>query len=153
MATQVEARAGDGVHLPDGLLAEAEGVAGAVLTAEGVAEAEISIAFISDEEIAAMNAQYLSHPGPTDVISFPLHRPGGPPLGDLYIGADEAGRQARAHGVSLREELLRLCVHGTLHILGYEHPDSEDRAGSPMYLRQEELLRQYLARDGDPSAT
>lgn len=151
MAISVEAHRAEGVDLPDALAAELEGVAAAVLIAEGTADAEISIALVGDAEIEAMNRQYLDHEGPTDVISFPLHRPGGAPLGDLYVGVEQAARQAEALGVSVREELLRLCVHGTLHILGYEHPETDDRAGSPMYLRQEELLREYLAGPTAPA--
>jgi probable rRNA maturation factor len=140
----VDAELGDGLSLP---LAteEVERVVHWVLRAEGVSDAELSIALVSDEDIAAMNQRYLGHEGPTDVISFPLHRPGGPPVGDVYIGAEQALRQAEGSGVAPREEVLRLAVHGTLHVLGYEHPEGPDREGSPMYLRQEALLAGFLA--------
>ena len=45
------------------------------------------------------------------------------------------------------EEVLRLAVHGTLHVLGYDHPEGAERAGSEMFTRQEELLRAFLASD------
>ena len=51
----------------------------AVLRHEGVRDAEISITLLDDREIAGMNAEFLSHDGPTDVISFPLFEPGEPP--------------------------------------------------------------------------
>ena len=140
----IEAHLGEGATLPIPL-EEVERAVKAVLDAEGVAEGELSVAFVSDEEIAALNERFLAHEGPTDVISFPLHLPGGPPLGDIYIGAEQAARQAPG---PVREEILRLAVHGTLHILGYEHPEGAEREGSPMYLRQEELLAAFLvARD------
>jgi probable rRNA maturation factor len=116
-----------------------------VLRAEGVAAAEISVALVGDDEIAALNQQYLDHEGPTDVISFHLHDRGEPPLGDVYVGVDQAARQAAGFGASVAEEVLRLAVHGTLHVLGYEHPEGDDRAGSPMFVRQEALLKEFLS--------
>lgn len=116
-----------------------------VLRAEGVEAAEISVALVSDDEIAALNQQYLQHEGPTDVISFHLHDEGEPPLGDVYVGVDQAARQAAGFGASVADEVLRLAVHGTLHVLGYAHPEGEDRAGSPMFLRQEALLKEFLS--------
>ena len=138
------AELGEGASLPIPL-EEVERAVAAVLDAEGVAEAEVSVAFVSDEEIAALNERFLSHEGVTDVISFPLHLPGGAPLGDIYVGAEQAVRQAPGDA---RDEILRLAIHGTLHILGYEHPEDGDREGSPMYLRQEELLAAFLASRG-----
>lgn len=111
-----------------------------VLAAEEVAAAQISVTFLPDARIAALNERHLGHAGPTDVISFALHPPGAPPVGDIYVGVEQALRQAAECGVSPAEECLRLTVHGVLHVLGYDHPDSEDRADSPMYRRQEALL-------------
>jgi probable rRNA maturation factor len=116
-----------------------------VLRAEGIEAAEISVALVSDHEIAALNEQYLSHEGPTDVISFHLHDRGEPPLGDVYVGVDQAARQAAGFGASVADEVLRLAVHGTLHVLGYEHPEGDDRAASPMFARQEALLQEFLS--------
>lgn len=127
---------------------EAERVEAAVrhvLAAEGVRVAEISIALVGDGEIAQLNEQYLDHEGPTDVISFELHERGEAPLGDVYVGVDQAARQAAGYGVSAGEEVLRLAVHGTLHVLGYAHPEGDDRADSPMFARQEALLRAFLS--------
>ena len=116
------------------------------LRAEGVATAEISIALLPDSRIAGMNREHLGHSGATDVISFALHSPGEPPLGDIYIGAEQARRQAAELGVPLDEELLRLALHGTLHVLGYDHPEGEERHDSSMYARQEELLISFLTQ-------
>jgi probable rRNA maturation factor len=142
---EVEAATGEGVRLPLEL-GQVEDVVRHVLAAEGVRSAEISIAFLADEEIATLNEGYLSHPGATDVISFALHGEGERPLGDVYVGAEQAGRQAVELGVPVREELLRLAIHGTLHVLGHDHPAEADRADSPMYRRQEELLASFLDR-------
>jgi len=121
-----------------------------VLRAEGVDAAEISVALVGDGEIAALNEQYLAHEGPTDVISFHLHDRGEPPLGDVYVGVDQAARQADGFGATAAEEVLRLAVHGTLHVLGYDHPAGADRAESEMFRRQEALLAEFLS--GGPGA-
>lgn len=120
-----------------------------VLAHEGVVDAEVSYAFLDDDAIAALNREHLDHEGPTDVISFPLSAEGQPLVGDVYIGALQARRQAAELGVPLDEEMLRLVVHGTLHVLGYEHPEEEDREGSEMYVRQEALLAEILDAAAD----
>lgn len=116
-----------------------------VLAAEGCTGGSLSITFLDDAEIARLNGEYLDHPHGTDVLSFALHPPGAPPVGDVYIGAEQAARQAAGLGVAAGEELLRLVVHGTLHVLGYDHPAGEERHGSAMFQRQEELLRPLVA--------
>lgn len=121
-------------------------VADRVLRAEGVRSATLSIAFVSDRRIAALNWRHLGHRGPTDVISFgfaPSH-PGAPIEGDIYIAPDVARRNAVANRRGAREELLRLVVHGVLHVLGHDHPEGEARQGSPMWKRQEALLATVL---------
>lgn len=142
-AATVEVHLAEGVTLP--LAPEAvEAAVLMVLSSEAVETAELSIAFVGDAEMERLNLEYLSHEGTTDVISFPLSRPGEPVVGDVYVGADQARRQAEELGVPLTEELLRLAVHGTLHVLGYDHPEGDDREGSEMYVRQEALLARVL---------
>jgi probable rRNA maturation factor len=144
---EVEVSVGDGVTPPvDPRRVEA--AVRHVLRAEGVEEAEISIALVGDGEIATLNADYLDHEGPTDVISFALHDAGDAPLGDVYVGVGQALRQAAEFGATPAEEVLRLAVHGTLHVLGYDHPDGAERTGSEMFARQEELIRGFLASEG-----
>jgi probable rRNA maturation factor len=118
----------------------------AVLEAEKVGEAMISIAFVGRSAIAALNQRYLGRVGPTDVISFGLGRIGrsGAVLGDIYICPDVARANARRQNVRLGEELLRLVVHGTLHVLGYDHPEDGRRMKSPMWRRQERILARVL---------
>ena len=117
-------------------------IATAVLRAEGVRDALVSIALVSPRQIARVNARHLGHAGPTDVISFALGRgtgasARGPVVGDIYI----APAVARTIAIGVRQELARLVVHGTLHVLGYDHPEGDDRTSSPMWRRQERLLR------------
>lgn len=115
-----------------------------VLDHQGVGDAEISLTLLDDDGITALNRQYLSKDRPTDVIAFTLQG-GEAVLGDVYLGLDQARRQAEELGVTLDEELVRLAVHGTLHVLGHDHPDGPERTESPMFTLQEELVRQLRA--------
>lgn len=143
---EVEVSVGEGVTAPVDE-ARVEAAVRHVLAAEGVSEAELSIALVGDDEIASLNSEYLGHEGPTDVISFHLHDAGAgePPLGDVYVDVDQAVRQAAEFGAAPAEEVLRLAVHGTLHVLGYDHPSGAERQGSEMFARQEALLREFLS--------
>lgn len=118
-------------------------LADGVLRRERVRDALLSIAFVTDRRIAALNRTHLGHAGPTDVISFGFAPvgPGRAVVGDVYIAPGVARRNARAHGGGVREELMRLVVHGVLHVIGHDHPEDETRYESPMWRRQERLLR------------
>lgn len=109
-------------------------------------DAMISIAFVGRAAISALNHRYLGHAGPTDVISFGLDRVGkrAPVLGDIYICPEVARANARLEDIRPGEELLRLVVHGTLHVLGHEHPDGRMRMASSMWLKQERILARVL---------
>lgn len=109
------------------------------LQAEGREVVELSLTVLDDEGIRELNRTWLGHDRPTDVIAFGLGEEGDL-VGDVYLGFEQARRQATEHGVSVREELARLTVHGTLHVLGHDHPEGEERWDSPMYRRQEEIL-------------
>src|SRR5687768_8216225 len=145
MSLDVEVH-GDGVRAPLGR-ARVERLVRRVLRAERVQRARVSIAFVSSGAIATLNRRHLGHRGPTDVISFPFAPAAdGEPLGgDIYIAPDVARANARRHGVPVREETARLVIHGTLHILGYEHPEGAARERAPMWRRQERLLRTLWA--------
>ncbi len=116
----------------------------AVLDREGIQEGEISIVLLNDAGISALNKEYFGRDRPTDVIAYALHAPGDPVLGDVYLGFEQAQRQASELGVPLDEELVRLVIHGALHVLGYQHPEGEDRFGSRMFIIQEKLLQGVL---------
>ena len=118
--------------------------------AEGVHAGEVSVTFLDDQGIGALNRDYFGKDRPTDVIAFALHEAGEPLLGDIYVGYEQARRQAEELSVPLEEELLRLAIHGALHLLGHDHPQGEERDGSEMFRRQEELLRKVLGREVSP---
>ena len=115
------------------------------LDAEGVWLSEISLTLLGDAQIQTLNRDHLGHDAPTDVLSFALHEDGEPPLGDIYVGVDQARRQAAEASVSEAEELVRLAVHGTLHVLGWDHPDDpEERYASKMWQRQETIVAEVM---------
>ena len=118
----------------------------ATLKAEHVRDAMLSITFVGRAAISRLNQSYLGHEGPTDVISFGLDRIGrrGAVLGDIYICVEVARENAKRQGVPAGEELLRLVVHGTLHVLGRDHPAGPMRTASPMWRRQEKILARIL---------
>jgi rRNA maturation RNase YbeY len=132
----------EGVRIPVARVRVAA-LAKGVLRRERVRDALLSIAFVTDRRIASLNRAHLGHTGPTDVISFgfaPVGA-GAAVVGDVYIAPGVARRNAAEHGGAVREELMRLVVHGVLHVLGHDHPEGESRYASPMWQRQEGLLR------------
>ena len=125
----------------------AERAATAALRAERIGHAILSITFVGTRRIAALNRRHLGHAGATDVISFgfPPCGPGAPLVGDVYVATDVARRSARERGIPLREELVRLVVHGTLHVAGWDHPTGPTRTESGMWRRQERVVRRVLS--------
>lgn len=100
----------------------------------------MSYTFVSADEIRDLNREYLDRDGTTDVIAFDLGD-GHSLLGDVYISPEVAIENASRLGVSEHREILRLVVHGSLHVIGLDHPEGLDRETAPMFALQEELLR------------
>jgi probable rRNA maturation factor len=136
--------------LVDGALPDLErrlaGAAAATLEATGSAAGALSLTLVDDVRIAGLNQQYLGRPGTTDVLAFALHHPGEDAVGDIYIGYEQALRQAEELGIPPHEELDRLAVHGTLHVLGFDHPEGEERRDCEMWRIQERVLEQLRNR-------
>ncbi|MDR0306577.1 MAG: rRNA maturation RNase YbeY [Chitinispirillales bacterium] len=80
----------------------------------------------SDYFIRKLNRQYRGKDKPTDVLSFEFSDQD--LLGEIYISLQRAKTQARSYGLTYDEELKRLLVHGLLHLMGYDHIKSKDRA-------------------------
>jgi probable rRNA maturation factor len=102
--------------------------------------AAVSVSFLGPLRMRRLNAEYKGHDRPTDVLSFALQPPDGLRLADVYICTAMAKREARARQIPVRQELIRLIVHGTLHALGYDHPEDERRERSAMWRRQERYV-------------
>ena len=106
----------------------------AVLAAMGEGEnhpAEVHLFYTDDAGIRAVNKEQRGVDKPTDVLSFPMgtvdFATGRMFLGDVIVSLPTAQRQARAYGHGYQRELCYLAVHGTLHLLGYDHDAEEDR--------------------------
>ena len=103
-------------------------------------EGLVSVTFLGRDAMRRMNAEHKGRDVPTDVLTFAMTDGIGRLVGDVYVCHSVAAREAKAQGVSLREELIRLVVHGTLHALGRTHPEGEGRTRSPMWRRQERYV-------------
>ena len=99
---------------------------------EGV---KLSVAFLPPEEIQKFNERYRDKKGPTDVLSF---KEGDQYLGEVLICPKIVKSQAKRHNLPYEREIKRVLIHGVLHILGYDHKNSEDK--KRMRSREEELL-------------
>lgn len=95
---------------------------------------EISIVLVSDARIAALHAEFMNDPSPTDVITF--HH------GEIVLSAETARREARRRGLPLPQEIARYAVHGLLHLAGWS--DTGVAAAAKMRARQEKILRRAL---------
>ncbi len=116
-----------------------------VLRAEGVRRGLVSVTLLTRPQMAKLNRKHFGRSGSTDVIAFGFRDPIGALIGDVYLCPAEAAMNAWKFGVGVCEEILRTAVHGTLHVLGYDHPEGESRTNSAMWKRQERLLARYLA--------
>lgn len=110
----------------------------------GERRGEVSVTFLPATEMQALNRRWLGRDEETDVLAFELGD-GEEVVGDVYVAPETARRAAREHGVPPEEELARVVIHGVLHTLGHDHPEGEERYGSPMFRLQEELLRHLLS--------
>lgn len=119
------------------------------LAAEGVEPGVVSIVITDDATIRELNARFLGIDAPTDVLSFPLReaatdQPFVLPvetlaeIGEIVISLPTAERQAAENELALQDEVAHLAVHGTLHLLGYDHIEPADDA--QMRAKEEALL-------------
>ncbi len=102
---------------------------------------EISVRLTSDDEVRQLNAQYRGKDKPTNVLSFPMIQPdlldtvtqnsddGEVLLGDIVLAHGVCVAEAADRGVTLAEHATHLIVHGTLHLLGYDHQGDDEAAG------------------------
>lgn len=135
-----------------------------VLSDEGLTAGELGVSFVGARRMRGLNRDYLGHAEVTDVLSFPLEDGDEPAaaapvsgaatggasfagaaaddpalprlLGDVVVCPTRAAAQARGAGIPLAREIATLLVHGTLHVLGYDH----ETDGGEMTARQDELL-------------
>lgn len=116
-----------------------------MLAWEGARDATVELSLLDAPAMRRLNRRATGRRGLTDVIAYALPQPDGRLVGDIFIcpaaaAAWVAGDPGRVRRVA--EELTRLAVHGTLHVLGYDHPDGQGRMRSTMWRKQE----RYVAR-------
>lgn len=107
------------------------------LKAHKVSQATIDVVLVSDAMIEKMNSEFLQHHYTTDVITFPLEE--SPLQGEIYISLDTARAQAKEYSVTVVNELCRLAVHGTLHLLGYV--DTTDAEREQMHTLENRFIK------------
>lgn len=113
----------------------------------GSEEAEVSLMLVDDQRIHALNLEYRGVDRPTDVLSFALQEEmeeepesefEDEMLGDIVISIPRARVQAEEYGHSFEREVVYLAVHGTLHLLGYDHEEEADK--QEMRSKEEEVM-------------
>ena len=100
---------------------------------------DITLIFCTDEELLAINKEHLDHDYYTDIITFNYNNDS-IVSGDLFISVDRIKDNATQLGVSMEEELHRVCYHGVLHLVGYndktDHEIEVMRAKENFYLNK-----------------
>ena len=125
----------------------------ATLLESGIA-IEVSVRFASDEEVTALNAAWRGKESPTNVLSFPMLEPqliselgrtagGEALLGDVILAHGVCAREAADKDIRIESHAAHLIVHGTLHLLGYDHETGEAEAEA-----MEDAERRALAAIG-----
>jgi probable rRNA maturation factor len=113
-------------------------------------EAELSLLITEDSEIAELNKQYRKKDKATDVLSFPMQKiKSGKKvvsglLGDVVISAETTISQAKEYETTVPEEFLRLLIHGTLHLLGYDHENVTKAEAEKMVRKELQLYKKIV---------
>ncbi len=110
------------------------------LRSERIDGAMVTVVMVDSRRIRQINRRYLAHDFVTDVISFPLE-PRPRLEGEIYVNLDRARAQAKEFGVTVWNEVVRLVVHGALHLTGYD--DRTGRTAARMRRRQELLVARF----------
>ncbi len=96
---------------------------------EAMDEAQLTVRIVDEAEIRELNATYRGKDYATNVLSFPFEAPPGvdiPLLGDIIICAAVVAREAEEQGKLLESHWAHMVIHGTLHLLGYDHIEETD---------------------------
>jgi rRNA maturation RNase YbeY len=98
--------------------------------------------FCSEDYLLKINQQFLSHETYTDVITFPLSNPNEPVYGEVYMSVDRIKENAKAFKVPYQNELLRVMIHGALHLCGYT--DNTDAEKQKMHSKEDHYLNKFI---------
>jgi rRNA maturation RNase YbeY len=128
-----------------------------ILRVAGSAKGELSLLLVGDRFMRRLNRRYRRKDCTTDVLAFPIQKHSARPapraphpapvlLGDIVISIPQAARQAARAGHALDRELTVLMIHGTLHLLGYDHERSR-REARRMLRREHAVLRKVIGNE------
>jgi len=110
-------------------------------------DAEVSVTFVDNDQIRRLNAKFRDKDSETDVLSFPMGEngeydlnpsTGAKLLGDVVLSMEKAAEQAQEYEHSFEREVCYLTVHSMLHLLGYDHMNSEEKA--VMRMKEETVM-------------
>ena len=115
-------------------------------------DGDLTIVLTDDAQLHELNRDYLNIDAPTDVLSFPAFETDPETarryLGDILISVPRAAQQAQTAGHALEAEVQLLAVHGTLHLLGYDHAEAEEK--NRMWKAQAEILESLGLSEDSP---
>ena len=117
------------------------------LSMHGKKDLDVTLRLTNDEEMHELNLEFRNQDNPTDVLSFNYNfidpETDREYLGDIIISIETAIHQAEEHNLTINQELAFLAIHGTLHLLGYDHqlPEQEDS----MFQMQEKIFEKLLS--------
>ena len=106
--------------------------------------AAINYIFCSDKYLLSINKQFLNHDYYTDIITFGLHDKGSPVVAEVYISTDRVKDNAKTHGTTYSNEMLRVLFHGALHLCGYKDKTKANIA--TMRAKEDEYLKRYMKK-------
>ena len=101
----------------------------------------LTVNFITSEEIEKINIEYLNHHYSTDIITFNYDDKNNLIDGEIFISSSDAEQNSKKYKVSFEEEILRLVIHGILHLLGYDDQTKPQKKIMKKYENQ--LLKNY----------
>jgi probable rRNA maturation factor len=119
----------------------------AALREAHISEGEIGVVLADDVRIQALNKSFRGSDKATNVLAFPAPKSpanGPKPIGDIVLAYETMAREAEAEGKTAEHHLMHLAVHGTLHLIGFDHIDEADTSA------MEALERAILAKLGVP---
>jgi rRNA maturation RNase YbeY len=108
-----------------------------VIRSEGKRTGDLSFFFLPDKDLREINSEFLEHDYNTDVIAFDYGSEG-TVSGEIYMSIETIRRNTTVYGTRLKEEILRVMVHGTLHLIGYD--DSDEAARKEMSAKEDYYL-------------
>jgi rRNA maturation RNase YbeY len=101
----------------------------------------LEISFVNSDDIIHVNRKYLNHKNSTDIITFDYSKLNSSLEGEILISVDDALENSKRFKTQFKEELLRLVIHGILHLLGYKDKKRDDK--KVMKLKENLLTHKY----------